>query len=326
MTSTKHTAAPRMLEALRPVAERAFDEHLRQATDWYPHEYIPWSQGRDYDGVLGGEAWEPGQRRMTVAVRDAVLHNLLSEENLPGYHRVIAQMLSMDGVWGAWVNRWTLEEARHGAALRDYLIVTRAIDPVALEQSRVGHLQTGYDLDYPGDLLASLTYVTVQEQGTRLTYQNIRRQCGEPACEALMQRIVADENRHMLFYRTLLNAALDLWPDQAMQAVAKVVATFRSPAHAAAEYPRLARSMTRSGIYTVATHHDEVLLPLARSLGLLERDGLTGAGRQSQDRVGELLAKAAELAERFSRRTDPAPREPGSPLATLAPPATNTVS
>lgn len=321
MRATPQTA-PDMLEALRPVAERAFDEHLRQASDWYPHQYIPWSQGRDYDGVLGGDAWEPGQRRITVAVRDALLHNLLSEENLPGYHRVIAQMLSMDGVWGAWVNRWTLEEARHGTALRDYLIVTRATDPVALEDSRVRHLQTGYDLDYPGDLLASLTYVTVQERGTRLTYQNIRRQCGDPVCEALMQRIIADENRHMLFYRTLLDAALDLWPDQAMRAVAKVVATFRSPAHAATEYPRLARSMTRSGIYTVATHHDEVLLPLARSLGLLERDGLTAAGRQSQDRIGELLAKAAELAARFHRRADSSARTTDAPP--LPEPAANT--
>jgi acyl-[acyl-carrier-protein] desaturase len=35
------------------------------------------------------------------------------------------------------VNRWTVEVNRHGIALRDYLIVTRAVDPIALEQARI---------------------------------------------------------------------------------------------------------------------------------------------------------------------------------------------
>jgi acyl-[acyl-carrier-protein] desaturase len=35
------------------------------------------------------------------------------------------------------VNRWTVEENRHGIAPRDYLIVTRALDPIALEQARI---------------------------------------------------------------------------------------------------------------------------------------------------------------------------------------------
>jgi acyl-[acyl-carrier-protein] desaturase len=35
------------------------------------------------------------------------------------------------------VNRWTVEVNRHGIALRDYLIVTRAVDPIALEQAEL---------------------------------------------------------------------------------------------------------------------------------------------------------------------------------------------
>ena len=63
--------------------------------------------------------------------------NLLTEDNLPSYHRAIAEHFSLDDAWGAWVNRWTVEESRHGIALRDYLVVTRAVDPNALEQARI---------------------------------------------------------------------------------------------------------------------------------------------------------------------------------------------
>ena len=51
---------------------------------------------------------------------------------------------TMDGAWGYWVNRWTAEENRHGIALRDYLVVTRAVDPVELEQLRIEQVTRGF--------------------------------------------------------------------------------------------------------------------------------------------------------------------------------------
>ena len=66
-----------------------------------------------------------------------MVQNLLTEDNLPSYHREIAMNFGMDGAWGQWVNRWTAEENRHGTALRDYLVVTRSVDPFALEKLRM---------------------------------------------------------------------------------------------------------------------------------------------------------------------------------------------
>ena len=37
--------------------------------------------------------------------------NLLTEDNLPSYHREIATFFGRDGAWGAWVGRWTAERA-----------------------------------------------------------------------------------------------------------------------------------------------------------------------------------------------------------------------
>ncbi|MFD9302227.1 acyl-ACP desaturase [Streptomyces sp. NPDC060048] len=295
-----------LLNDLEPIAARALDDHLRHAEEWYPHAYVPWSEGANFDGVLAGEEWQAEQSRLNTAARDGLIHNLLSEDNLPSYHRVVTELFGRDGAWGTWVNRWTAEEGRHGLAIRDYLLVTRSADPVALEDTRRQHAERGYDIDYRGDVLASLIYVTLQELATRVSYRNIRRVCGDYACEALLQRIAQDENRHMLFYRSVLTDAVKLRPDQALRACADVVESFRSPGHGAPGFTALALSMVRSGIYTPACHHEEVLMPVMRFLGVFDLCGLRADGEQARERLSAALDRSETRARRFSS-LDPSP-------------------
>ena len=46
-----------MLLELEPVVEANLNRHLSMAKEWFPHEYVPWSEGRNFDGPLGGEPW-----------------------------------------------------------------------------------------------------------------------------------------------------------------------------------------------------------------------------------------------------------------------------
>jgi acyl-[acyl-carrier-protein] desaturase len=55
-----------------------------------PHEYVPWSPGRDFDGPLGGQPWSPEQSPLTEVGRVSLAVNLLTEDNLPSY-RVTAK-------------------------------------------------------------------------------------------------------------------------------------------------------------------------------------------------------------------------------------------
>ena len=119
----------RLLHELEPVAERLLNRHVSMMKEWNPHDYIPWSDGKNYY-ALGGQDWHPEQSQLSEIARVAMVVNLLTEDNLPSYHREIAMNMSMDGAWGQWVNRWTAEENRHSVALRDYLVVTRASDPI----------------------------------------------------------------------------------------------------------------------------------------------------------------------------------------------------
>ena len=121
----------RLLHELEPVVAANVDRHLGLAKDWQPHDYVPWSEGRDFDGILGGEPWETGQSRLSEVARTALIVNLLTEDNLPSYHHEIASLFGRDGAWGTWVHRWTAEEGRHGIVMRDYLLASRAVDPGA---------------------------------------------------------------------------------------------------------------------------------------------------------------------------------------------------
>ena len=133
-----------LLKELEPVVAGELDRHLSTAKEWFPHQYVPWDLGRTFDGPLEGEPWSPEDSEVSPAAREALVVNLLTEDNLPGYHREISTIFGRDGAWGTWVDRWTAEENRHSIVIRDYLTVTRAVDPVALERARMAHMQRGY--------------------------------------------------------------------------------------------------------------------------------------------------------------------------------------
>ena len=99
-----------LAEHLTERLEGAVNRHLAVAQDWLPHEYVPWSEGRNFAGVLpDGEAWDVGQSTVSDTARTALVVNLLTEDNLPSYHREIYQSFGPDGAWGTWIGRWTAE-------------------------------------------------------------------------------------------------------------------------------------------------------------------------------------------------------------------------
>lgn len=196
--------ARELLVDLEPEAGRLLDRHLGMAVEWFPHDLVPYSQGRDFDK----EPWTPDQPRLSGVARTAFEVNLLTEDNLPSYHRLIYGMFGEgDGAWINWVGRWTAEEGRHAIVLRDYLTVTRNLDPTALEQSRMAMLETGYDRPTM-DPLRGLAYVALQEVATRAAHRNTGRYSDDPVADRIMARISADENLHAAFYRDVLSAAV----------------------------------------------------------------------------------------------------------------------
>ncbi|MEV4742072.1 acyl-ACP desaturase [Streptomyces sp. NPDC049555] len=292
----------RLLYALEEVVEAELNRHLKVAKEWMPHEYVPWSDGRNFDGPLGGEAWAPEQSKVTDIGRIALVVNLLTEDNLPSYHHEIATLFGRDGAWGTWVHRWTAEEGRHGIVMRDYLLTSRAVDPVELERFRMAHMSEGFESDNRHSMLHSVAYVAFQELATRISHRNTGHHSGDPVCDRMLARIATDENLHMVFYRNLLAKAFELAPDQTMSAVRDVVTGFRMPGHGMPGFERAAAQIALGGIYNLRIHHDDVLQPVLRFLKVLEIDGLGPEGLQAQEELGLFLGDLDTQARKFDER------------------------
>jgi acyl-[acyl-carrier-protein] desaturase len=292
-----------LLVELEPVVGRELDRHLAVAKEWFPHEFIPWSEGRTFDGVLRGEAWSPEDSSIPEPARVSLIVNLLTEDNLPSYHHEIATTFGRDGAWGTWVHRWTAEEGRHGIAIRDYLTVSRAVDPVALERARMTHMQNGFATEYDG-MLRQLAYVSFQELATRVAHRNTGKVSGDPVCERLLSRVAADENLHMLFYRNLLAAAFELAPSQTMRAVTDVVTSFQMPGQGIEGFTRKSVTIAMAGIYDLRQHCDEVLSPVLRQWKTFDIEGLDAEGEQAREELSDFLAKLEVAATRFEERRD----------------------
>ena len=291
-----------LLYELEPVVEANLNRHLATAKEWFPHSYVPWSDGENFDGPLGGTAWEVGQSKLDETARTSMILNLLTEDNLPSYHHEIAVLFGRDGAWGSWVHRWTAEEGRHGAAIRDYLLTTRAVDPIALERARMVHMSAGYHSPNADGAVNSIAYVSFQELATRISHRNTGSYSGEPLCDALLQKIATDENLHMIFYRNLLNAALDIAPDQTMVAILDVVKNFQMPGASVENYTRKSVQIALAGIYNLRIHRDEVLVPVLRNVKAFERGGFGPAGEAAREELAQIMSALDSAAARFEEK------------------------
>ena len=294
------TAQMALLTELEPVVEVNLNRHLVQAKPWNPHDFVPWSRGRDF-APLGGRDWAPEDSQLDEVAKAAMVVNLLTEDNLPSYHREIALRFGLDGAWGQWVGQWTAEEGRHSIAIRDYLMVTRGVDPDALERLRMQHTAAGYD---SGDktVLEALVYVAFQELATRISHRNTGRASGCPLAERLLTRVATDENLHMVFYRNLVQAALDIAPNATVQAIAHEVINFQMPGAGMPGFAENALTIAKAGIYDLRSHLDEVLRPVLRFWNVFEREDLSDEAARAREDLAAFLDVVDSKASYYEQR------------------------
>ena len=287
-----------LLGELEPVAEKLLARHMATAQEWFPHDYIPYSQGRDFDT----EPWTPDHSRLEGVAQTAFLVNLLTEDNLPSYHREIDRMFGRrESAWTTWVHRWTAEEGRHAIVMRDYLTVTRALDPIAMERGRMETMETGYD-GQDRSALRGMAYVSFQELATRISHRNTGRYSQDPVADRIMARVAADENLHMVFYRDCVAAALEVDPSATMHAIVDEIVGFEMPGAIIKGFGIKAAQIADAGIYDLRGHHDDVVMPLVRKWKLFDVEGLDAAAEQRREELAGVLTALDAEATRFEEK------------------------
>ena len=304
MSAGRRTYTQRqLLEELEPVVAKELDRHLNVAKEWMPHEYVPWTEGMNFAGVFeDGVPWDVSQSKVSETARTALVVNLLTEDNLPSYHREIYQSFGPEGAWGTWIGRWTAEEGRHGMAIRDYLLTSRAVDPDALERERMEHMTQGFQSSYELDMMHTVAYVSFQELATRISHRNTGKYTEDPFADQLLARISVDENLHMVFYRNLMAAALEIAPEQAVEAIWDVVADFEMPGSTIEGFTRRSLKIALAGIYDLRIHRDEVLNPVLRHWKVFELESLSPEGEQAREKLAAFMADLDAKTGRFEEK------------------------
>jgi acyl-[acyl-carrier-protein] desaturase len=145
---------------------------------------------------------------------------LITKDNLAGYHRELVEHFILDEKWGRWLGRWTAEETLHAIALREYLMVTRNIDPNADEHVRVNHVMRGYRASNYTQL-ETLVFMALWERAHAVFLRNLEAKIDEPVLKKLVGRIARDEERHQGFFDNLVLHCLEHHRDQTINAISR---------------------------------------------------------------------------------------------------------
>jgi acyl-[acyl-carrier-protein] desaturase len=239
---------------------------------------------------------------MDEAVRSALFVNLLTEDNLPHYFRTIDRLYGEDDAWGAWSKRWTAEEGRHAIVIRDYLTVTRAVDPVALERGRMSQLSGG-QVPQPATVADGLVYVTLQEMATRISHRNTGRLLADKRGYEIMARVAGDEQLHHIFYRDTASALLEIDPSMVVLAIERNVKGFEMPGTGIPDFAKHAKAIADAGIYDFAAHHDHILQPIVvKHWGLEQLEGLTPEAEEARASTLEFIRRVGKAGARMAER------------------------
>lgn len=293
-----------LIEELEPVAAKLLERHMGVAKEWFPHELVPYSRGKDFEP---GRQWVPEDAdfgtagtEIDEAVRSALYLNLLTEDNLPYYFRDIDRLFGSDTAFGEWARNWTAEEGRHSIVMRDYFTVTRALDPIALERGRMTQVRGG-QVPTPNDAFEALAYVSMQELATRISHRNTGKLMKDEMGTAIMSRVGNDENLHYLFYRDLTSAALELDPSSTVLGIERAARTFSMPGLGIPNFDAMSREVAKVGIYDLLIHHDQILEPvIMRHWKLMEITGLSDEAEAARESIIKRMARTAKVGKRLS--------------------------
>jgi acyl-[acyl-carrier-protein] desaturase len=292
---------PQQLEVLAAVesfVRKQIESHRSRRKLWFPNELQP--AGADIS--VEDEALLTKVRDMAKGLPAVVLValalNLLTEEGLPHFHRLIATHMGNESAWCEWNNLWTAEEDRHGCAIRDYVRDARLYDMTALEQLQYQYIEAGYDPDWEQDPYRLLAYTSLQEKATQIAHSNTGRMAAnyEPRLQRVLAHISGDEARHYQFYRSAFGAILEHDPNQALVSLQKVTLGFSMPGHTIAGFDEMSEVVRRAGIFG-PRQYQKIVEELLDYWQVASLSGLSAEGAAAQDKLMKVPSRLSRIAD-----------------------------
>jgi acyl-[acyl-carrier protein] desaturase len=288
-----------LLEEIAPDTERLYNRHLEAPRTWFPHEQIDWGGGESYLD----RPWSPEDYPLADGVRSSIYVNLLTEDNLPYYTNALLAHAPQGHPILDWNHQWTMEENRHSMVMRDWVHISRCIDPTLLEEGRRVQMTRG-EVPHPETFADLICYVSFQERATQVAHRNTGAHL--PKSDKIGRNVLAliagDETKHYLFYRDLALAAFAIDPSTMMIAAARQVSTFAMPGTGIPSFTRHAVRIAREGIYGLGQYLRDVLDPVLGLWDVGHLENLSADAERARAELAGVLERIATSVERMAQR------------------------
>jgi acyl-[acyl-carrier-protein] desaturase len=295
-----------IVASLEPLVEENMARHVQERSLWMPSELLPLEDHADAEQVRDLRKLPDRARGIPDAVRVSLALNLLTEEGLPHFHRLLAVHMGSDNAWSRWNYLWTAEEDRHGCVLRDYAREARLFDMTAFEGLQYRYLEAGFDPGWGDDPYLLLAYTSLQERATQTAHANTGRLVSkhEPLLQRILGHVASDESRHFRFYRDAFKGLLEVDPTRAMVAALQIMPRLAMPGSSIDGYAEMADVVRRAGIYGPGDYR-KVVSQCLDSWGIAGLQPEDAAGREAQERLMAVPERLDKLAGLLETRTRP---------------------
>lgn len=292
-----------VLRDLEVPVSNLIASHKSKRELWFPSQFLPADQGTNNEKQLAD------LRRRAEGICDnarvALTLNILTEEGLPHFHRLIAHNLGDAPHWRDWNGLWTAEEDRHGNILRDYVRDSRLLNFSALEKLQFDYIQSGFHPNWNGDPYKVFVYTSCQEKATFISHQNTGKLVGEqePLLFTISQKIAQDESRHYAFYLNVFKEIIARDPNAALNCAAEVMPSIDIPGISMANFNEYADIVRRSGIYG-PRDYQKIVENLIASWNIDVMTQLNEIGRKAQEKIMSIPARLQKVADFIESRVN----------------------
>jgi len=291
-----------VLADLEPVVHELMDVHEAKRLLWFPSELLAPPPDTDPDHHL--RELRKRAEGISPPARVAVALNLLTEEGLPHFHRLLAAYLGGDTFWTKWTNLWTAEEDRHGAVLHDYTRDSRILDNPVLERMQFEYLKAGFEPAWDKDPYRVFVYTTLQERATQVSHANTGKLASEyePTIGMVLSNVAKEEARHYTFYRTIFKEVLERDPNRALASAAEIMPSIDMPGVNMPHFREMADVIRRAGIYGPRDYL-KIVEEQIRFWAVETLEGLDEVGKTAQEKIMGIPQRLERVADALETRS-----------------------
>lgn len=291
-----------VLADLEQIVKGLIEKHESKRELWFSSEILPADEGVANEKEMA--ELRDRARGIPDSVRVALALNILTEEGLPHFHRLIAENLGSRTYWSQWNNLWTAEEDRHGNILRDYARDSRLVNFRALEKLQFNYLRSGFNPDWGGDPYKIFVYTTCQEKATQISHMNTGKisSAQEPLLDSITQKVSQDEARHYAFYMNVFREIIERDPNEALASAASIMPSIEMPGISIVNFNDYADVVRRSGIYG-PRDYKKIIEQLIQSWKIEMLTSLDELGRKAQEKIMSIPARLERIAEYIESRS-----------------------